>query len=124
MPYTGLGLNHSVSTALGPGRLAKRQNLNTSDSRYQAPKNSAKPISIRYGVGLFSHLPTRYVSSSHAPISPADADCFTLDMKRTRPPSGGRVHFRFQSLRQVAGSVILPSGYLDGSCAWIRASGT
>src|SRR6187431_1732058 len=92
MPYTGLGLNHSVSTALGPGRLAKRQNLNTSDSRYQAPKNSAKPTSIRYGVGLFSHLPTRYVSSSHAPISPADADCFTLDMKRMRPPSGGRVH--------------------------------
>src|SRR5687767_2521236 len=72
MPYTGFGLNHSTSTARGPGRLAKRQTLNTSESRNQAPKNIAKPSSIRYGVGLFTHLEMRYMNMSHAPISPAD----------------------------------------------------
>src|SRR5919197_5341156 len=72
MPYTGFGLNHSTSTCRGPGRLAKRQTLNTSESRNQAPKKSPKPTSMRYGVGLFSHFETRYRNMLHAPISPAD----------------------------------------------------
>ncbi len=47
MPYTGVLLSHSTSTAFGPGRLAKRQTLNTSESRYQTPKKSRNPASIR-----------------------------------------------------------------------------
>src|SRR5687768_48497 len=121
MPYTGLGLNHSISTCRGPGRLAKRQNLNTSESRNQAPKNSMNPTSIRYGVGLRTHFETRYVNMSHAPISPADVARMTLAMV----DAGGNGRERtLHHSRQLAGSWILPPGYFDGSCASIFASGT
>src|SRR5437764_12220813 len=109
MPYTGFGLNHSSSTARGPGRLAKRQTLNTSDSRNHTPKNSAKPTSIRYGVGLFAHFDTRYMNMSHAPISPADVACLMLAMSDAGGFRGTQNHH--QSLRQLAGRVIVPPGY-------------
>src|SRR5438045_2068142 len=72
MPYTGLGLNHSTSTCRGPGRLAKRHTLNTSERRNQAPKKSANPTSIRYGVGFFSHFEKRTMN---------------MLMPRSRPPT-------------------------------------
>src|SRR5256885_12202649 len=109
MPYTGFGLNHSVSTARGPGRLAKRQTLNTSESRNHAPKKSANPTTIRYGVGFFAHFETRYMNMAHAPTSAADV--------------AGLPSACIYS-RQLAGSWILPPGYFDGSCDWILASGT
>src|SRR5438067_9649307 len=108
MPYTGFGLNHSVSTARGPGRLAKRQTLNTSESRNQAPKKSANPTSIRYGVGLRSQVEMRYMSMAHAPTSAA---CLASAMLAHHS-------------RQEAGSWILPPGYFDGSCDSIFANGT
>src|ERR687886_541821 len=120
MPYTGWGLNHSIRTWRGPGRLAKRQNLNTSESRNHAPKKSANPSSIRYGVGLFSHLETRYTNMLHAPISAADAACLASAMVGA---GGGRTHKHPYSF-QLAGNWILPPGYFEGSCASILASGT
>ena len=37
----------------------KRGSRHTSTVRYQKPSKSAKPITIRYGRGLFSHWPMR-----------------------------------------------------------------
>src|SRR3954469_1008766 len=121
MPYTGCGLNHSTSTWRGPGRLAKRQNLKTSESRNQAPKNSANPTSIRYGVGLRSHFEKRYVNMLHAPISPADV----AGLPSAIADAGARCEKQTGHYsRQDAGNLILPSGSFDGSCASIFASGT
>src|SRR5918912_3739392 len=121
MPYTGCGLNHSVNTCFGPGRLAKRQTLKTSERRYQAPKKSAKPTSMRYGVGLVSHFPTRYMKSAHAPSSPAE---LVRAASATDDADGGRSMAPGHYSRQEAGNWILPPGYLEGSCASIFASGT
>ena len=68
------------STWRGPGRLAKRQNMKTSESKNQEPKNSANPTSIKYGVGLRTHFEKRYTNIAHAPISPADVVCLPLVM--------------------------------------------
>src|SRR3954471_17482433 len=101
MPYTGFGLNHSTSTCRGPGRLAKRQTLNTSESRNQAPKKSANPTSIRYGVGLFAHLERRTTNLLHAPISRADVARTPLAM---RDAGDGRERLPGHHSRQEAGS--------------------
>src|SRR6185437_5576307 len=121
MPYTGCGLNHSTSTWRGPGRLAKRHTLNTSDSRNQPPKNSVNPTTIRYGVGLRSHLENRYTNISHAPISPPEDSSLPLAIARVLRGSLATLRHH---LRHEAGSWILPPGYCDGSWASIFASGT
>ena len=63
-----------------PGISRKRGSLHTSTARYQNPRKSAKPISIRYGRGLLIHCEATgtSVSTLHAAAD--------IDRSRLRRP--------------------------------------
>ena len=100
-----------------PGISRKRGSFQTSTARYQKPRKSAKPISIRYGRGLFSHSESRYIVSPRVVIS---SGCGRPARRRTCASSSGTVNSRviIVANRSITASPAIASA----SSIWTSAS--